>query len=68
MELLNKDFPPRARAVLAAVAIALMALICVGSSGAAEPKTGRYVSILSSAESMPPGLWRWKKAFTQKEA
>ena len=40
MELLNKDFPPRARAVLAAVAIALMALICVGSSGAAEPKTG----------------------------
>ncbi len=40
MELLKKDFPPRARAVLAAVVIALIALTYVGSSGAAEPKSG----------------------------
>ncbi len=40
MELLKKDFSPRARAVVAAVVIALIALTYVGSSGAAEPKTG----------------------------
>jgi NitT/TauT family transport system substrate-binding protein len=40
MELLKKDFSPRARAVLAAVVIALIALTYVGSSGAAEPKSG----------------------------
>lgn len=40
MELLKKDCPPRARAVLAAVVIALIAFTYVGSSGAAEPKTG----------------------------
>jgi NitT/TauT family transport system substrate-binding protein len=40
MELLKKDFPPRARAVLAAVVIALISLTSIGSSGAAEPKSG----------------------------
>ncbi|HSE90739.1 MAG TPA: ABC transporter substrate-binding protein [Candidatus Binatia bacterium] len=40
MELLKKNFPPRARAVLLAIVIALIALTYVGSSGAAEPKTG----------------------------
>ena len=40
MELLKKDFSPRARAVVAAVVIALIALTYVGSSGAAEPKSG----------------------------
>ncbi|HSF57137.1 MAG TPA: ABC transporter substrate-binding protein, partial [Candidatus Binatia bacterium] len=40
MKLLKKDFLHRARALLAAVVIALIALTYVGSSGAAEPKTG----------------------------
>ena len=39
MELLKKDFPPRARAV-AAVVVALITLTYVGPSGAAAPKTG----------------------------
>jgi NitT/TauT family transport system substrate-binding protein len=39
MELLKEDFFPHARAGLAAVVIALMASIYVGSSGAAEPKS-----------------------------
>jgi NitT/TauT family transport system substrate-binding protein len=40
MELVKKDFSPRPRAVLAAVVIALIAMTYVGSSGAAEPKSG----------------------------
>ena len=40
MELVKKDFSPRPRAVLAAVVISLIAMTYVGSSGAAEPKSG----------------------------